>query len=60
LLFRYFATTPFSIPVDRAAILEVVVVVVFDSRCSDIKMEIMVSEIKEENEAFTVNMKSDE
>jgi len=60
LLFRYFATTPFSIPVDRAAILEVVVVVVFESRCSDIKMEIMVSEIKEENEAFTVNMKSDE
>jgi hypothetical protein len=60
LLFRYFATTPFSIPVNRAAILEVVVVVVFDSRCSDIKMEIMVSEIKEENEAFTVNMKSDE
>jgi hypothetical protein len=60
LLFRYFATTPFSIPVDRAAILEVVVVVVFDSRCSDIKMENMVSEIKEENEAFTVNMKSDE
>jgi hypothetical protein len=60
LLFRYFATTPFSIPVDRAAILEVVVVVVFDSRCSDIKMENMVSEIKEENEAFTVNIKSDE
>jgi len=59
LLFRYFATTPFDIPVCRAAILVVVVVVVVDSRRSEIKIENVVSEIKEENGAFTGNVKHD-